>query len=386
MCLLHNIRDKPFTLGIQVFEVRVRPRRRVLVSGGKKIKSVYRVIHPACGVDARTNNESDIVFGKIPLVNGEIPEELHEPVPRALAKHFEAVVRKRPVLTGKRHHVGNRRDRDHIKKPFLPPLRHGKHTELAAARKKRLHELERNTSSAEMPIRVGIIFAVRIYDRTCGRQFVTHDAILARLLMRQMVVGYDDINARFLRHCNFFNIGDAAIRGHDNTRAFARELHDRSGIEPISFAVPVGNIILEIGIPDFFEEIVKNDPCRSAVSVVVGVDDNIFVALNSFEYPRDRRIHILEEKRIMEMSAVIRVQKCRNFFVAGNPPLFKQGFYKRFGHAEEYTMRALRSTERPFAAIRLPNSVCDRHVGGYGVFPGRDLLRFHRPAPAERFR
>ncbi len=290
-----------FAFVVYGIEVRCKRRCFLVVVGGKQLERIHGDTHPRCGIDARRDRETDIVFGEDTLIDFRLRKEGAQPGTSRFAQHDESIICKCPVLARKRHHISDRRHAHHIEKPLLPS---GRYVPCARTHE-RLHEFESDTGAAEHLFRIRAIRTLRVDDRIGSR----------KRFVRQVMIGNDHVYAEILGVLHFFYMTDTMIDRNDDPRTTLGKMFDRRDIETEPFAVAMRDVMRIMFISDLFEKITKRDRTRNPIHVIVTVNDDMFATFNCGRDPRHRTIHILQKKRIVRIALVIRGKKTRGIFL-----------------------------------------------------------------------
>src|SRR3989338_1723376 len=296
---MHRARDRPglrFAFAICLVELSRERLGLDLVCGREEVESIPRIAHPRCRVHARCDHEADIVFSEGRLIDAHHATEFLEPDTRGLAKNLEAICCDDTILSYERHHIGDGRESRHVEEPFLPS--HGDlFAKFGSDSKYGAHEFpcgRRATKLGE-----GIRFALLL--------IVNHDRV-GELVARQLVIGNNDLDAKFARTRDRPHISDANICRDDELRAALCELLYAFSIDAIPLFMPVWNVILEIRF-SFFQKIVKQDSSRDAVAIIIAPHGDAFTAFDSGRKSLCGPSHILHQKRVMEVKVIRGVEK-----------------------------------------------------------------------------
>ncbi len=117
------------------------------------------------------------------------------------------------------------------------------------------------------------------------------------------MVGDDEVNAQGPRLRRRFVGADAAVHRHDQPGALRMQPFDGLRLETVAVLVAVRHEVRDLAA-DELDRAAQDDRGGNAVHVVVAVHDNRLASRDRRQQPIDRRAHVGQEKRIMELAQV----------------------------------------------------------------------------------
>ena len=122
-----------------------------------------------------------------------------------------------------------------------------------------------------------------------------------------MVIEYDDVEAEFFGQRERLEADDAAVNGDDEARALRRERPHRLAIGAIALDDAVGDMDdgLAAAVP---QELRQQRGACGAIDVVVAKDGDLLLSPHGVDKPRDRRLHVLQGKRVGHQIAQRRIE------------------------------------------------------------------------------
>ena len=115
-----------------------------------------------------------------------------------------------------------------------------------------------------------------------------------------MMVADDEVNPLFLGIGDFFYCLDSAVENDDESDScFFGKINSLSA-HAIPFIIAVGDIVIDVGI-ELSQEFIYQCHSRTAVYIVVAIDEYAFLVSHCIIEPVDSRIHILHQKRVDEV-------------------------------------------------------------------------------------
>ena len=219
----------------------------------------------------------------MPVKPGHFEQRAQADLVRALRQHVEAELRDDAILADERHDVGERADRRNLDERRQQPL-------AIALAAQRLHELQRHADAREILVGIVAIVALRVDHRDRDRQ----------LGIRLVVIRDDQIDAELARALRRLDAANAAVDRDDERHAVGLQAIERLGLQPVAVLDAVGKEVDDVGAEQL-ERAAKNDGRRDAVAVVVAMNGDALFPLDRRENPIDRRRHVREPERIVQM-------------------------------------------------------------------------------------
>ncbi len=187
------------------------------------------------------------------------------------------------VLAGQRHDIGERAQRRDLHERAQPALPPGPLTQ-------RLDELEGDARPGQVLFRVPAVPPLGVEHGQGPRQ----------LVVRLVVVGDDEVDAKLARAIRGLGRPDATIDRHDDASPIGMEPVDGRRLQPVAVANPVGQEMRHVG-PQQLEGATHHDGRGDAVHVVVSVDGDSLPSLDRSEQAVHRLAHPCQSPRIVQM-------------------------------------------------------------------------------------
>ena len=129
------------------------------------------------------------------------------------------------------------------------------------------------------------------------------------------MVADDEIHAFRFRIDNLFRGFDAAVQGDDEPHALAGCEVDAFDRDTVTFGITVGDVEHQVFVPDLAQELVNQRDGRAAVHVVVAVNHDLLIVRNGPFDPLDRPVHVLHQKRIVQVGEARLKELLRLFYI-----------------------------------------------------------------------
>ena len=199
--------------------------------------------------------------------------------------YLESHADDKSVLVNDRHNVGNSAERGQIgvlRADLSYSLNDSPAALAASSHLTSADELKNNAYSCKLLKRIATIGTVGIY----------HRASLGKLASALVVVGHHEINAKRSAIFDLCRRGDTRIyRDYQADTVLAKRVDCRAG-NAVSLALSLG--YLDAYVSTKLAKIQIQHTYRGyAVNVVISVNTNLFVILNSLKYSLDCPVHIL---------------------------------------------------------------------------------------------
>ena len=294
---------------VQAVELGGDLARFVLVARGQQPDAKRRVADAAAGVDARADDEAEVIGARRPVGAGDV-EQGGEAGPPALAHRRQSARDEGAVEADERHDVGDRRQRDEVEPG--EEIGRGAAVEEAAVAQRAVQRDEAHVDDAggaEMAKSREVVLAVRVDDGEC----------VGQALRRLVMVEDDDVEAEPACFGDRLVADRAAIDRDDEARAARGEGGHRLAVRTITFGDAIGNVddrFAAAGLEIFAEQ----RRAAGAVDVVVGEDRDSLRAPHRVGEPRRRLLHVGSDKRIGHQRAQGRIEMARNFLEADAAP------------------------------------------------------------------
>ena len=285
--------------------------RRVVVRRHQQLDGLEGVAHAAGRVDPRPQGEADVSHGVGHALDVGHLQHGPDAGTHGLAQLPHAVVGQDAVFAGDVHKVGP--DAQGQKVEVVVHRGHGQ----SNAVHQRSQQLERNPSSGQLLERVGASFLLGVEQGGGDRQRVG----------RQVVVAHDGVDAHLSRRCKGVKIFGPAVQGDQHRAPRHLGAFHPFGRDPVSFAVAHGDVGNH-GNLEPSEERRHHGHRRGAVDVVVAVHHDAFLALDGLQDAGHSFVHVLHQKRIVELLAV-GVEEVVDRLRRGHASLDQQGCNQR---------------------------------------------------------
>ena len=231
--LLEHLLLERAPLLVQPVEQHRDARRFRLVLAGQQARAQRGIADAAAGVDARAQNEAQVIRRRRLVQSRRVVQRL-EAVVAPPAHDLQPLRDVGAVEAGERHHVGDGRQRDEIELGHEIGLGGTVGVEAAPAQLARVATSTRKHDArrAQMPEARHVVLAVRIDHGDGARQ----------LLVGLVVVDDDDIAAELAGARQRLAARRAAVDGDDKLRALFDEPFDGGGVRPIALEQAVGDV------------------------------------------------------------------------------------------------------------------------------------------------
>ena len=283
-------------------------RQRLLaVAGAQEAVTEVGGADAPSGVDPRPQEEPDVIGPRRLLDAGDVAQRGEAGV-AAARQHPQALADEGAVEAGERRHVANAAERHQVEEAEQVGFAAGGE-EPARAQDPvdRDDEEEGDPDGGQRPLPARVVGAVGVHQRVAG----------GRPFAGGVVIDDNDLQPFGGRGGERFGSGGAAIDGHDEPRALAREAPQRRQVRPVAFAPAVGNV--DADAPAHRLDI-KTQQRRGgrAVHVVVAEDADGLAGLQRVGEARCGAVHVGDRGRIGERVAQGGVQPVRRA-VQGDP-------------------------------------------------------------------
>ena len=114
-----------------------------------------------------------------------------------------------------------------------------------------------------------------------------------------MMVAYDHVNALGPGVFNLVDGLDAAVEGDDEGEAHLRRPVDALGRHAVSFIVPVRNVEVNVN-RNLAQEGIDQRNGRSAVNIIVSVDEYLLSGGNRLRDAFHGLVHVLHQERVVQ--------------------------------------------------------------------------------------
>ena len=121
-----------------------------------------------------------------------------------------------------------------------------------------------------------------------------------QLIVRHVVVADDEVDTLFLGIRHLFHGLDAAVQHDDQLHARLRSIIHSFHRHAVALVVAVRNVIVDVGVI-LLDELVDQCHGRSAVHVIVAIDQYSFFPAHSPVQAFHGRIHVLHQERIVQL-------------------------------------------------------------------------------------
>ena len=243
-----------------------------------------RRAHPSGGVDARGEHECDLVaVDRLADESAAVEQRAQPDCMRPSAQGRQAESRDDPILADERHDVGERADGRHLDEAGEP-------TVLPLPTAQCLDELQGDTDAGEVLVGVGAVVTLGVDDRRRHRQ----------LVVGLVVIGDDEVHAKFTRAAGRVGAADAAVHRDDQPDALAVETFDGCRLQAVAVAEPFRDEVDDLA-PEKLQRTAQDDRRGDAIHIVVAMDRDALVASQSRFDSGDRGGHVGELERIVQV-------------------------------------------------------------------------------------
>ena len=290
--LLQHRRLDLLALAVERVQADGDRRRLVLVLGGQQARTQAGLADPAAGVDARPEDEAQVIDPRRLLQPGHVAER-PEPHVAALLHHRKPLAHEGAIDAGERHHVADGAERHQVEplqevglRPLAIPAR------LAQAPVEPDDEEEGHAHGGELAVRAVVVQPVG----------VDHGARLRQPRLAQVVVDHDHVEPGLGGVVERVEGADPAIDGDHDGHVLRREDAHGGAVRAVALAQAVGDV--DRGrLGDGLEEAAEQRGRGGAVDIVVAEDGDRLSRLDRAGEPRDGRLHVAQVERVGQQAA-----------------------------------------------------------------------------------
>ena len=215
------------------------------------------------------------------------PDDGLESLAGRLIEPLQTVVCQDAVLSSHGYQICGDADGNQVEEGFHPCERNG------LAHGVCLYQLESHPATGQIIERVAAVGTFGVENGHCGR----------KLLVRKVVVADDHV------HAEGFGIGYllhglyAAVQSYDKRVSVLVAPVDAFIGYAVALVVAVGDIVFDIGVEIAYKRVHQSHR-RSAVHIIVSVDEHFLLIGNGFFESFHSFVHVLHQKRVMELGQV----------------------------------------------------------------------------------
>ena len=229
---------------------------------------------------------------------------------RRLAQSLQTETGDDAIFAEQGNHVRNRADRNNfqegLKQPLGQPLA-----------QQRLRQLEGYAHARQRLLRIAAVRPARVQDGAGGGQ----------VAVGQVMVGHDAVHAQFARPRQHGVLANAGVHADDHAEALGRGLLNHRHAHAVAIGKPVRDVSLHLRA-QHAQRREQHHHRHGAVHIVVTVNQNFFVLLQSAAQTRDGLAHAGHELRRVEVpEAGVKKRLRRRRF--RKPPLHQQARHQR---------------------------------------------------------
>ena len=138
-----------------------------------------------------------------------------------------------------------------------------------------------------------------------------------------MVVADDEVDAQAFGVSDFLHCLDAAVEHDDEFHTGLVSVVHTFVRHSVAVFVAVGDVVVDVGAV-LVEEFIDECHRRDTVHIVVAVDEDALLASEGLVQAVDRRLHVLEEEGIVQLSE-LRAEELLGLLHGLHAPLHEQG-------------------------------------------------------------
>ena len=266
----------------------------------QQVHSLFAILNTPRGIDARANFEHNIPHGKFLVVQSAHINDSFQSHTWIAVDLLQPVVSQNAIFAHDRYYIARNAHSTEVKQ------RNQVVEIYAITDSKSLHKLKAHTTPRQVLVWVRVIPALGVQDGHGRWKFIVW----------HMVVADDEIYT-FLFCIGYFLYGlDAAVKHDDKLHARLFGIVHSLERNAIALFISIRDVVIDIRVK-LLNKLVNQRYCRSAVYVIISIDEDTLLTAHGCIQPIDRKVHVphqkwIEQVRQLGTEEFLRLGHCRN--------------------------------------------------------------------------